>query len=151
MINKHQIRQLIKETLLELDLFSEDAVNLLMGTMAQESDFGTYIKELRGGDGLSFFRMTPYMHAAVCENLKSRESLTKKIKQTCSVSKLSFEFLLYNIKYAICLAAVFYSMQEDPIPTSIDGYSKYWKEHYNTRAGKGTISQFIFNYKKYVL
>ena len=151
MINKHQAKQLIKETLLSLDLFSEDAVNLMLGTMAQESDFGTYLKELKSGSGLSFFRMTPEMHDEVVKFLKSRESIPKKIKQSCGVAKLSSEYLLYNIKYSICMVRIHYFMQEDPIPRNIEGYAKYWKEYYNTRAGDGTISQFIFNYKRHVL
>jgi hypothetical protein len=152
MINKYQIKQLIKDTLLELDMFSEDAVNLLLGTMAQESDFGTYIKELKGGDGLSFFRMTPEIHDDLVKNfISKKESLAKKIKTACGVSRLDSSFLLYNIKYSICMMRIFYKRVDEPIPTNIEGYSKFWKAHYNKRDGKGTQSQFIYNYKTRIL
>lgn len=152
MINRHQIRQLIKETLIELDLFSEDAVALLMGTMAQESDHGTYLKQTKGGTALSFFSIEPEMHDDHVKNyLKSHDLLAGKIKKACGVSKFDSSFLLYNIKYAICIARVHYKRVKDPIPPSIEGKAKYWKVHYNTRMGKSTESQFIYNYKKHVL
>ncbi|MCG3884110.1 hypothetical protein I3271_05370 [Photobacterium leiognathi] len=36
-----------------------------------------------------------------------------------------------------------YMTVSDPIPTTIGGRAKYWKEHYNTKLGKGTESDYI--------
>jgi hypothetical protein len=151
-LNKYQIKELIKETLLEIELFSEDAVKLLLGTIAQESDFGTYLKQLRGGPALSIFQIEPLTHDDHVKNfLKNKPDLSDRIKKACGVSKFDKSYLVFNLKYAICMARVHYLRKPEKLPSSIEGYAKYWKQHYNTYLGKGTVNQFIYNYKKHVL
>ena len=47
--NKTQIEDLVERVLKEVDLYSESAVNLILGTIAQESRFGTYLKQVGSG------------------------------------------------------------------------------------------------------
>lgn len=42
-----QFRDLITRVLKEVALYSPAAVNLLLGTAAQESGFGTYLRQVR--------------------------------------------------------------------------------------------------------
>ena len=47
-LNKNQFQNLIEKVLKEFGMYSESATNLLLGTAAQESRFGTYIKQING-------------------------------------------------------------------------------------------------------
>lgn len=58
--DKNQFRSLILRVLTNVDpaLCSDAAVNLLLGTAAQESEFGKYIRQIRG-PALGVFQMEP--------------------------------------------------------------------------------------------
>ena len=51
-----QFRDLITRVLKEVALYSPAAVNLLLGTAAQESGFGTYLRQVKG-PALSVFQI----------------------------------------------------------------------------------------------
>ena len=159
MMDKGQLKSLIEETLKEIDLYSEDAVNLLLGTAAQESAFGRYIKQLGNGPALGIFQMEPATHYDIFSNyIFYKEDLKRKIVLTCQLAgpgsgiyDPDAGMLRWNLKYAICMARIHYLRVPEPIPSTIEGYANYWKDHYNTYLGAGTVEEIIHNYKKYVL
>lgn len=61
--------------------------------------------------------------------------------------------LVGNLYYQCAIARCRYLMTPDPLPAAddIEGLANYWKEHYNSIDGKGTIEKFVKNYEKYVL
>jgi len=149
-IYKDQLRELISDTLNEIDLYSEDAVNLLMGTAAQESHLGTYLRQLKSGPALGIFQMEPNTYWDICLNyLEYKPELYAKLKKVCG--KLDPDHLVWNLKLAICMTRIHYLRVPKPLPTDLSGYANYWKDHYNTYLGAGTTEEFIHNYKKYVL
>lgn len=151
-IDKKQLRELIKETLKEIDLYSEDAVNLLMGTAAQESHLGTYIRQLGSGPALGIFQMEPSTFKDIMINyLYFKPELLKKILHSCKQSMITPIDIVWNLKLAICFARLQYYRRPEPLPTTKGGYAAYWKQFYNTHLGKGTEQEFINNYDLYVL
>lgn len=150
-INKVQLRELIEETLHEIDAYSESAVNLLMGTAAQESHLGTYIKQIRG-PALGIFQMEQATHHDIRNRLDFRaESL---MLQSCKSPGLAAsKAMTYNLKYAIAMCRYKYLLIPErlPEPNDIMGMARYWKKYYNTHLGKGTEKEFIENYRRYVL
>lgn len=150
-MKKEQLKELIEETLKEIDLYSSDAVNLLMGTAAQESHLGKYIKQIKG-PALGIFQMEPATFGDICNNfLAYKGDLGEKILQSCEAMKATPDGLRFNLKLSICFCRLHYLRVPEPLPNSIEGYAKYWKDHYNTYLGAGTEEEFIRNYKKYVL
>ncbi|MDL2262466.1 hypothetical protein LJC11_03070 [Bacteroidales bacterium OttesenSCG-928-I21] len=150
-MNKNQLRDLIKRVLRELDLYSKNAEDLLMGTAAQESHLGEYIRQIKG-PALGIFQMEPATFSDIENNyLRYKPDLKAKIKAIANIQDFSAEQLEYNLALAICMCRVHYLRVKSPIPSSLDGYARYWKEHYNTHKGRGTVEEFISNYKKYVL
>lgn len=62
-INCEQLRlYVIRPTLEKIELWSEAAENLLLGTTAQESHMGTYIKQVGKGPALGIYQMEPATH-----------------------------------------------------------------------------------------
>jgi len=150
-MNKEQLRELIEETLKEIGLYSKDAVNLLMGTCAQESHLGEYIKQIKG-PALGIFQMEPATFVDIEQNyFRYKKELYEKVKSKSRVSYLYSGLMVYNLKFAICMARIHYLRVPEKLPDSIEGYAAYWKKYYNTYLGAGTEEEFIHNYKRFVL
>lgn len=145
-----QFRKLIERTLKAIDHYSPEAVNLLLGTAAQESRFGYYLRQIKG-PALGFFQMEPITHDChVKEYLSHHPRLRELIKEVSGVSCFNKKHLEYNIVYSICMARVHYLRRPGRIPSDKEGLAKYWKDHYNTYLGRGRESEFLINFDKYV-
>lgn len=136
------IEDLIKRTLREYNLYSDSAVNLLLGTLAQESGFGKYLKQLGGGPALSGFQI----------ERPTFNWLKHAYMNKYNLQEVEFEELEWNLKLAILFCRLRYFVVPSPLPAADDikGLAEYWKNYYNTYLGKGKIEEFIANYKKYV-
>jgi len=141
MICEYQFRDLITETLKEYGLFSESAVNLLLGTAAQESLFGKYIRQVRG-PALGVFQMEP----------ETFKWMRDKYGERFGFQDREAEDMVWDMKLAILLARLRYFVVPEALPPADDilGTAKYWKKYYNTIHGAGTTEQFVHNYKKFV-
>lgn len=150
-MKKNELQNLITETLLGINLYSDNALNLLLGTCAQESAFGKYRKQLGGGPALGIFQMEPATFRDICDNfLRYKPELISKIQKISQVDSFEPNDLVNNDKLAICFARIHYLRVKSSIPSDISGWAKYWKQHYNTRLGKGTEDEFIQNFKMFV-
>lgn len=45
--------------------------------------------------------------------------------------------------YSGLAARLFLARLSAPIPTDLESQAQYWKTHYNTEAGSGTVQKFI--------
>jgi hypothetical protein len=160
LIDKGQLRSLIDRTLRTMDLYSPAASNLLMGTAAQESRLGTYLRQLNGGPALGIFQMEPNTHGDIWRNyLEHRPELKKTVSAYLSwrhvgVGEAFFaEELEWNLAYAIAMARVHYLRVPERLPMAghLTGLARYWKHHYNTPLGAGTEQEFIDNYRRYCI
>lgn len=131
-----------------------------MGTIAQESHLGTYIKQLGKGPALGLVQMEPATHDDIWINFLAYKKPISALLWTLSLDNGMFTSskipdsaqLMGNMYYAIAMCRIHYFRKSDPLPAAGDiaGYAAYWKKHYNTTQGKGTEAEFIANYKKYV-
>ena len=150
-MNKTDRKKQIENTLLSIDLYSVNAVNLLLETMAQESAFGKYRRQIGGGPAMGIMQIEPATHADTWENfLKYRKELGDKILQASGLEKPDVLALENNDVYSICIARVKYFRDPYPIPGTVDERAKFWKRVYNTEKGKGTVVEYIKNYYKFV-
>lgn len=156
---KHMRDLIIIPTLYYLDLYSESAVNLLLGTCAQESGMGTYLKQ-NGGVALGIYQVEPATHRDIMkrylfENVEGRREL--QIRTSALISQMNQygnidSELIFNLRYATAIARIKYLMASDPLPDADDlfGLANYYKIHFNSAQGKATTDEFIENYKRYV-
>ncbi len=137
MINIKHLRSLIRHTLVEYGLPEKDShIELLIGTAAQESNAGTYLKH---GSAVGIFQTEPGTFAW----------LKKKYQGRYRLQDVKFEELEWNLKYSILFARLRYLAVPERIPDQLEGWAYYWKKYYNTRLGRGTEEDFIKNYTDY--
>ena len=154
--NLTQIKDLITRVITAQDLYSESAVNLLLGTMAQESNMGTYLRQVGGGPALGVFQTEPKTEQDIWNNylFYGRAAKRKAIYQISGVRSYDNSGALeFNIAYGICIARLHYRRIPEPFPgpDDIEGLGWYWDTHYNRNPLKGTVAQFVKAYKKYVI
>lgn len=145
----------ITPVLVALGMNSPSAANLLLGTVAQESQMGHYIAQkgigLNGGIGIWQVERPTFqlvwdkmvapdiaMRAKLrlllgYEGRPGAERMATDLRLNCAIARL----LYYSIKEPL------------PLPNDIAGLARYWKQYYN-RGGKGTESEFIANYERYI-
>lgn len=161
MIHKGQLKELVEETIKDIGFYSEEATELILGTIAQESHFGTYLRQLGNGPALGICQMEPATHHDIWKNFvtykKGLEIQLMDIAVTIvstfdkgGVSRPTNEELVWNLKYSIAMCRVHYLRKKGAIPKDTEGQAAYWKEHYNTHLGKGTTKEYIRNYNKFV-
>lgn len=49
----------------------------------------------------------------------------------------------------VLMARLHYLRVPDPIPSGVQAQSAYWKKHFNTVAGKGTVNEYLHNWARY--
>ena len=148
MIDATQFRQLvIKPTLLEIDMHSEAAEVLLLGTAITESGL-KYLRQHGDGPARGVYQIEPAtMHDVWLNYLAHRSSLEAKIQSMippCD-KKMLEEQLVTNLAYSTAIARICYFRKPDPMPKEddIEGLAAYWKQHYNTPLGAGKVEHFI--------
>lgn len=140
---------IIKPTLLKLGLQSRAAENLLLGTAAQESQLGSYLKQ-KHGPALGVYQIEPATHKDVWVNfLDYRIELKRVIRNL--VVEVNDNDLIGNLVYSTAIARMIYFRIPKALPEAdnIEGLANYWKKYYNTLLGKGRVSDFIKNYERY--
>ena len=156
-INANQLRTLITEFLETIELYSKDALELLMLTAAQETYCGTYIKQLGGGPALGIFQMEPNTHEDIWENyLCYNPSIFNKIlklsmQKEFSINNAKYFDMIGNIPYQIGMARIYYLRKKEELPDAGDvlAMAEYYKKYWNTYKGKATVQEAIDNYIKY--
>lgn len=150
-MDQGQLRGLIARVLNAAHLHSPQALELLMGTAAQESHLGTYLHQIRG-PALGIFQMEPATEQDIWHNyLRYKPNLADTVARVCSVAVPSSWALETNLAYQIIMARIHYHRVKSPLPDpgDVEGMGKYWDDHYNCNPDKGTVEEFVINYKKY--
>lgn len=146
-----QLRRLIRETLQPIGLYSLPAEELLMLTAAVESNLGHYIYQVRG-PARGIFQMEPTTEKCLWDNFikYKSEELQEDISEYDTIDE---DDLSYNLAYQVIMARMHYLRVPKPLPRSHDrrALAQYWKDHYNTHLGRGTVEKALTKYGRYVM
>jgi len=151
-LNKNQFKDLIERCLKKTMMHSDAAVALLLGTAAQESAFGTYIRQI-GGPALGVFQMEPATERDTWQNyLTFRIKLQEVIFEACGVTQADPWALETNLAYQVIMARIHYRRVSEPLPAADDipALARYWKQNYNTPEGRGTELEFLSNFYRFI-
>jgi len=134
----------IRPTLQALDLWSPAAGRLLLGTAIAESGL-SHLKQIHG-PALGLYQIEPATHEDLYENfLAYREPRRRELRAFTVPNRPVADQLIWNLAYATAVARLIYYRRPEPLPPADDlrGQAEYWKAHYNTSAGKGTVKHYI--------
>lgn len=156
LIDQKQIKEIIKETLEDIDLYSPEALDLVYNTGLVESKY-VYLKQIKG-PARGMWQCESWVAVDICKNyLKYRESLMKKVAKACKLEWYFFlepteedweHILTTNIAAQIVICRLHYRRVPKPLPKTIEEQASQWKMYYNTSKGKGTVEKFIDMVKK---
>jgi hypothetical protein len=142
------VRAIIGPALQAIDLWSQAAEDLLLGTAAQESGLRN-IRQIGGGPALGLWQMEPATHDDIWTNfLDFRPMLAARVRDLLNGAAATTDQLLANPGYAAAMARLKYYRSPQPLPDQgdVSGYAHAWKAIYNTIGGAGTEAEFIGNW-----
>ena len=134
-------------------LNTQASVELMMGTAAQESHIGYWLNQMNGGPGRGIYSIEPDTSEDIWRYLmREDKSDLKQVVSELAAGDSDLESqLTTNLMYATALARIKFWMIPEPIPEDLEGQAAYWKSHYNTPAGRGTVVEYLESYRKFVL
>lgn len=146
-----ELHRIITCVLKDMDLYSEDAVYLLMYTAAVESNMGELLKQV-GGGARGIFQMSPKTEADIWEYLRRHPDLKRKVEKYRSGGCPGVPELEFNLVYAIAMARIHYKRDRYPIPhrNDPDAVYKYYKRVWNTHGGAATRERNDKKLKSYL-
>jgi len=137
---------------------NKDEVSLLLGTAAAESSL-KYRKQLGGGPARGIFQMEPATAKDIFDNyLRYRKKLYRRVMRIWQGKGWYWRFrvpecwelgeaLQVDDYFACAMARLHYLRVSDPIPECVVEQAGYWREHYNTFAGQGTVEHYLEQWK----
>jgi hypothetical protein len=146
-MNLNNLRELvIRPALQYIELWSQAAENLVLGTALVESN-AEYLHQVKG-PALGLWQCEPATWLDIQENfLKYNASLRgwlEELQTSASITGGANE-LIGNLYYGAAICRIHYRRAREPLPAAKDaeGLAKYWKNHYNSRLGKGAVEKAL--------
>ena len=126
------------------------AMELLLGTAATESHMGLYLRQLGGGPALGLWQIEPDTEWDVWNNYLSFRPELRKIVQ--GWQKGTNREMEWNHSYSCAIARLIYKRVPSPLPPAgnLEAQAHYWKNHFNTRMGKGTVEKYMKDWHELV-
>ena len=155
MIDPSQLtKEIIRPVCKYLDLWSERAENLVLGTACKESECGRWLVQLGNGPALGIFQHEPATHDDSWKNfLKHRKPLARAILALTPYKWPAVpdpREMIWNLRYATAMCRVKYLRDPKPIPPSLRGQAEYWKRVYNTAEGAGTVEEYLTAWRRFM-
>lgn len=150
----HLINFVIEPVLIHLGLYTESAARLLLGTALVESR-ASYLRQHPSGPALGLYQMEPDTFRWLWWDWLPlrRPGMRDRIAEFIGPWHLGQDpvrELTANLYFATALCRIRYLTAAPPLPaaTDIQGLGQYWKNHYNTAAGKGRVQDWVDTYKR---
>jgi len=156
MIDSNQlIEYVIRPTLNHLDMYSEAAENLVLGTAMHESHL-QYLHQIEG-PAIGLWQMEPVTHDDIWTNYINPRMNLKSLMRQLAPAKymgkaIDADEMHGNLFYACAMCRMHYYRRPERLPDKddINGLANYWKKYYNTFMGKGKPEQFVKAYQSLI-
>jgi hypothetical protein len=156
MIRSDHLRdEWVRPTLKAIDMWSEAAENLLLGTIALESAGGEYLRQWPRGPALGICQVEIATHLDCWVNwLDYLPDVSAKVLRLVppmyrlpgtDKAPVAPQALVGCPMYCIAIARIKYRRVSEPLPAPTDwpALERYHKRHYNTALGATKPGQFI--------
>lgn len=148
------LRQIIKVALQPLDLWSDEAEELLLMTAAHESHLGEHLLQIPYGPARGLYQMEPATERDIWHTyLYYRPKIASLIGGIAGTVGSDINQLQYNPIYNTIMARLKYRRAPGqlPAPHDLSAMAEYAKAHFNTPAGKATPEEYMLDYRRLVL
>tara|TARA_R100000005_G_scaffold90372_2_gene61645 strand:- start:1261 stop:1719 length:459 start_codon:yes stop_codon:yes gene_type:complete len=133
---------IIRPTLAALGMGGAAAENLLLGTALVESGF-RHLRQVRG-PALGLYQCEPATYADILAYVRARPGLLARLRPLIVGAELpDVSQIIWNLQYATAICRLHYWRVPAPIPEDVAGQAAYWKRHYNTVHGRGTVEKYL--------
>ena len=142
----------IRPALSKINLWSPSAEELVLGTAIVESGL-TYIRQWGDGPALGLWQVEPSTQNDLYTNfLHYRPELGSKLIELRATGLSLDENLATNLMYGAAVCRLCYYRKPDALPAAgdIEGQAAFWKQHYNTPLGKGTVTKYVYKVQKII-
>ncbi len=148
-----QIKDLVIIPALEkIELYSPEAVILMLGTACVESQCGEYLQQVPSGPALGIFQIEMATYEDLIKNyLDFRPDLKARVMALYCEGMSTKQNLTCNLLFQAAVCRLIYLRVSEKIPNDLVGMANYWKKYYNTSKGKGTPEKFIEAYERYIV
>jgi hypothetical protein len=154
MFNNEQFRALIiKPSLIEIGLYSEDAEEILIATLAHESKGGTYLAQVKGPALGPFEMERPTFNYVWTDVSRTNPTIIDTILKSVGRDTSDFpSIMVYNLKFATQMARLRYFVVPKKIPSKddLDGMWEMYKTYYNSSKGDATKLEFVNDYYHFI-
>lgn len=144
----HFRKYILQPVLKQLNLWSPEAEELLMGTAAVESGF-RYLHQVRG-PAIGIFQMEPQTIRDLLGWVEKRPQIADLVRAYQINPLPAVDQCHGNLYAATVLARLYFYRIPSRLPKELRGWAAYWKRHYNTPLGKGTEQKFIDAYNRLI-
>lgn len=153
MFDAKQAREkIVKPVLHGIGMWNEYAEELMMGTLAVESQGGTYLVQQNAGPALGVFQMEPATHDDIWQKwLPNHPAIANNLMQSCMISmKPAAAMMVSNLFYACAMARIeYFRNTAAPIPATLEEQAEFWVKYYN-RGSQATPEKFISAYRSFL-
>ena len=155
----HHFRKLIRQVLQDFatksgiaSFYSEDAVELLMLTAAQETHLGKYLWQVNG-PALGVFQMEPATYNDIWVNfICYKQPILDAFNDMYGASGVDWKTrMTADLVYQIIMARTFYLRVPAALPSKDqpEAMAHYYKKYFNTILGKATPEEALVNYNRF--
>ena len=140
------LSMVIRLALSKINLCSPSAEELVLGTAIVESGL-TYLRQWGDGPALGLWQVEPSTQNDLYTNfLNYRPELGSALMKLRAPNLSMDENLATNLMYGAAVCRLCYYRKPDALPEAgdIEGQAAFWKQHYNTPLGKGTVTKYVY-------
>lgn len=147
-------------------MYSVAAEQLILGTIAVESDMGSNLVQMGGGPALGICQIEPataqdllYRYLARREDIDLRFQRAFQVVNDIDlqwgqidIEKIKLK-LISDLRFQVGLCRLRYWVVPAPLPQPGDvlALAQYWKSYYNTSGGQGSVAKFARKHAVYGL
>ena len=122
---------------------------LLCETAAAETQFGTYADPTPNGAGRGLYQCDQLPFKDVQARSRPADVDAIKLAFDIDIKAVEWDDLNFSPLLATIFARLHYKLRPGAIPQTLVERAEYWKKHYNSVLGKGTVEHYIESSLKY--
>lgn len=125
------------------------ATAMLLETAAQETHLGRFLDPTPNGAGRGLCQIDEIAFQDVIARTRDVDVYVVQKYFGVDVRGIEHRHLDYSPLLSFVLCRLFYKLIPEPFPLDLPGRASYWKRHYNTHMGKGTVGEYIKNAQRF--